>query len=37
MHNFIVYLFNLYLQFIFSPTCFGNNFAIIKGELHQIT
>jgi hypothetical protein len=37
MHNTTVYLFNLCLQFI-SPTCFGNNYAIIKGGgLHQIT
>jgi hypothetical protein len=25
-----IYLFNLSLQFIFSPTCFGNTVAIIK-------
>jgi hypothetical protein len=31
------YLFNLSLEFIFSPTCFGTSFAIIKGGLHQIT
>jgi hypothetical protein len=30
MHNIIVYLFNLSLQFTFSLTCFGNNFAIVK-------
>jgi hypothetical protein len=32
MHNIIMYLINLNLQFIFSPTCFGNNFAIINGS-----
>jgi hypothetical protein len=32
MHNIIVYLFNLCLQFIFSPTWFSNNFAVVKGD-----
>jgi hypothetical protein len=30
MHNIIVYLFRLNLNFVSCPTCFGNNFAIIK-------
>jgi hypothetical protein len=38
MHNIIIYLINLNLEFIFAPTCFGKNFVIVRGgyiKLHK--
>jgi hypothetical protein len=36
MHSTIIYLINLDLLFIFSATCFGNNFAPIKGGYFKL-